>query len=111
MTALVAVAVAGWQLFDGVGQWLAAAGLPALMATVWGTFGLAEDPSRGGSPAIEVPGVVRLMLELTFFGAGFWALWSISAGGVAVVFGILVIAHYAVSWDRLAWLLGSGQRT
>lgn len=78
------------------------------MATVWGTFGLPDDPSRGGSPPVTVPGVVRLLLELAFFASGIAAFWLIGQETLAVAFGGLVLIHHVLSWDRISWLLDVG---
>lgn len=105
MATLVAVGVAGWQQFDGVAGWLAAIGLPVAMAAVWGTFAVPDDPSRGGSAPVPVPGAVRLLVEGLFFAGGVVALWSIGSTTLALVFAAVVAVHYALSWDRIVWLV------
>lgn len=105
MAALIATGVAGWQLTGGVWRWVSALVVPLLMATVWGTFNVADDPSRGGAAPVPVPGWVRLAIELGFFGVAVMTTWRAGMTTFAVVMGVAVVVHYALSWDRIVWLL------
>ena len=81
-----------------------AAGIPLISAAIWGTFAVVDDPSRSGSAPIPVPGVLRVGIEVVFFSAACWALYELDAHALAWVMGIVTVAHYAVSYDRLLWL-------
>jgi hypothetical protein len=105
IAALVALGYWGWVAHDGVLRWLLAAGLPLLAAVLWGTFAVPGDRSRSGGAPVPVPGAVRLLLELAFFGAAAWALYDAGATLLAWVLAGVVVVHYAVSYDRIAWLL------
>ncbi len=106
MAALAAFAVWGWTAHDGVWRYVWAVGLVVAAAVLWGTFAVPDDPSRSGSAPVAVPGVVRLLLELAFFALGAWAIAATGRSQLAALFGIVVIIHYAVSYDRVLWLLG-----
>ena len=103
--ALAAMAYWGGTQYVG---WLGfglAIGLPVLAAILWGTFAVPNDPSRSGQAPVPVPGVVRLLLELIFFGLTVWMLYDAGATLLSFIMGVVVIIHYALSYDRLMWLL------
>jgi len=103
--ALAAMAYWGWTQHAGWLRFGLAIGLPVLAAIVWGAFAVPNDPSRSGRAPVPVPGVVRLFLELVFFGLTVWMLYDTGAILLSIVMGVVVIIHYALSYDRIAWLL------
>ena len=105
LCALAAMAYWGWTQHAGWLRFVLAIGLPVLAAILWGTFAVPNDPSRSGQAPVPVPGVVRLMLELAFFGLAVWMLYDAGATILSSIMGIVVIIHYALSYDRMAWLL------
>lgn len=95
----------GWLQGDGWLGYGLVVGIPILAALLWGTFAVPGDPSRSGRAPVPVPGSVRLLLELSFFALATSAFF---AGGLPTfgwVFGSAVILHYALSHDRIRWLL------
>jgi hypothetical protein len=104
LAALVAIGRWGWTLV-GAGPWrvVLAVAAPLVAMTAWGLFAVPGDPSRSGRAPVPVPGVVRLLLEAAFFGAATWAA-ARERPAWAIGFGALLVAHYALSFDRLAWL-------
>ena len=62
-----------------------------------------ESPS--GHAPVPVPGLVRLSLELMFFGFAAWGLFNSGATQAAVIFGGMVLVHYGISYDRVWRLL------
>ena len=82
-------------------------GVIVLAAVVWGTFAVPEDPSRSGKAPIPVPGAVRLVIELALFAAGTWAFFAADRPLWGLALGILTVIHYALSYDRIVWLLKS----
>jgi len=95
----------GWTRGSG---WLRpglAAALPLLAMALWSAFAVPGDPSRSGKAPVPVPGWVRLALELIEFGLASWALADAWRPGWGIALGIVVVAHYALSSDRIAWLL------
>lgn len=103
--ALLALGWWGWNLADGILRFVLAVGIPVLAAVVWGTFAVPDDPSRSGKAPVRVSGIVRLLIELAFFIAATWALFSTGASTLGWIFAIAVVIHYAVSYDRILWLV------
>lgn len=105
MTALCGVGAWGWVRFDGVTGALAAFLAPLAFAVLWGVFAVPDDPSRGGTPVVAVPGWLRLALELALFTAAVVALWDGGWPMASFTLSALVLLHYGTSWDRIFWLL------
>lgn len=92
----------GWTQGNGVLRPLLAILIPLLAAAIWGIFRVPDDPGRAPVP---VPGVVRLAIELAFFGLAVWMqVTSLSPQGGSI-FAIIVLLHYTISYDRVLWLL------
>ena len=105
LCALAAVGYWGWSQHRGPLRALMAFGLPLLMAILWATLAVPGDPSRSGRAPVPVPGVVRLLLELAVFAFAAWALHAAGSLVLAIVFAAIVVVHYVVSYDRIAWLV------
>jgi hypothetical protein len=95
----------GWAQTDSWWRALYAIAVVLLTATVWGTFAVANDPSRGSDGLVQVPGIARLALELLIFGAAAYALKALGRPTLASGLTILVVLHYAWSYERVAWLI------
>ena len=95
----------GWTQHDGLARWLWTIGLPLAAIILWGTFAVPNDPSRSGQAPVPTPGTVRLILELTFFALGVIALIFSQHMTAGIVLAALVFIHYAVSYDRILWLI------
>lgn len=102
LSALFALGFWGWTQQSGVLRLVWTIGFPLVFAILWGTFRVPDDP---GKAPVAVPGIVRLLLELVFFGAAVWSLNAAGQGNWGLVFGIIVLIHYLISYDRLIWLL------
>ena len=63
-----------------------------------------DDPSRSGSAPVVTPGIIRLTIELFFFAAGVWALYDMESTNLSLIMAIVVVVHYAVSYERVQWL-------
>jgi len=79
--------------------------LPLGFAVLWGVFAVKYDPSRSGKTVVQTPGPIRLLMELSLFGAATWMTIDLGFSLVGLIFGGLVLVHYILSWDRIAWLL------
>jgi hypothetical protein len=95
----------GWSVSGGFTRFLLVWGVPLLLAIVWGTFAVPDDPSRSGRAPIPVPGVLRLLLELANFSFGVWALYSLGHPVPGLILAVLVVVHYILSYDRITWLV------
>ena len=103
---LVVAGMWGWKQTDSWLKFVLVISVPLLLATVWGVFNVPDDPSRSGNAPLIVPGLVRLLIELAFFGFGVWALYQMGYHQWSTVLAIVVLIHYLVSYDRIGWLLG-----
>ena len=101
LAGLVALGDWGWH----VARYPGAIVLPLCAAAAWGTFNVAGDPSRSGKAPVPVSGVVRLLLEAAFFAGATFALHAAGRPRVALAFAATVVVHYALSYDRVAWLV------
>jgi len=79
--------------------------LPLGFAVLWGVFAVRDDPSRSGKTVIQTPGILRLILELGLFGAAAWMMLDLDYSLIALIFGLTVLIHCIISYDRIAWLL------
>ena len=102
---LVALGWWGWNQAEGILRFVLAIGVPILAAVLWGTFAVPDDPSRSGEARVPVPGIVRLLLELAFFAFTTWSLFAMDVTTLGWIYGIAVVVHYVVSYDRVAWLV------
>ncbi len=103
--ALISYGIYGWRQADGWLRFVMAIGLPILMATVWAVFNVPHDASRSGNAPIPIPGLLRLLLELVFFAFAVWCLLESNFVKSSMVFALIVLLHYIVSYDRIRWLL------
>jgi hypothetical protein len=95
----------GWNQGTGWLRFVLAIGIPIILAAVWGTFAVPNDPSRSGTAPIVTPGVIRLTIELGIFALATWALFDIELTKLSLALGVIVVLHYALSYDRIRWLL------
>ncbi len=105
LAALGGFGALAWSLADG--WWRIVAVILALVVvmTLWGMFGVPDDPSRSGNAPVPVPGLARLGLELVILLGGGVAFYIAGYGFTGITVGALVLLHYALSVDRLIWLL------
>jgi hypothetical protein len=102
---LIAIGIWGWRQCDTWERYVLAIGLPIIAAIIWGTFAVANDPSRSGAAPVPVSGIARLGLEFLFFGFATWTLYNREYHQLGFVLGALVLVHYLISYDRIFWLL------
>lgn len=105
LSALVCVGAYGWTGFDGPTRWMTAVGFPLVFMMLWGVFAVPKDPSRSGGAPWPVSGTARLALELTLFASAVAALSLVQRPLLAAGLGVSVFVHYALSWDRITWLM------
>lgn len=107
VAALIAVGYFGWNLATGVVRFLLAFGLPIVAATAWAVFRVPGDASASGEAPVQVPGWLRLLLEIALFAFAAWGLSATGKPTLATILAVVVIIHYLVSYDRILWLLRS----
>lgn len=106
MAAMVALGCWSWMQSYGVLRIVLVTGIPLLIAILWGTFAVPNDPSRSGKAPVPVSGIVRLLLEWAVFAAATGALFAVGPTTLAWLLGGAVLIHYAISYDRILWLIG-----
>lgn len=105
MSVLVVMGLWGWENGNGWVRYVLAIGIPVVLAVIWATFAVPDDPSRSGAAPVVTPGFVRLILELLFFAVASWALYHLGHTRLCLIFSIVVVVHYLASRDRILWLL------
>ena len=105
LTVLVSTGSWGWNQSEGWLRFVLAIGIPMVLAIIWGTFAVPNDPSRSAKALVVVTGDVRLLIELGIFAFASWSLCSIGFIKLSLLLSLIVFAHYAVSYDRLKWLI------
>jgi len=110
LCALASVSIWGWKFTDGWPRLVLAIGIPILFAIIWGIFAVPNDPSRSGKAPVVTSGIIRLVIEFGFFSFATWALYDIGFKKMAFIFGIIVVLHYLLSYDRIFWLLSKKQQ-
>jgi hypothetical protein len=103
VAAVVGFGYWGFRQWEGPARWVAVVALPLLAMALWGTFRVPDDPVP--TPPVAVPGRVRLALELALFAAAVAAYLAAGARTFGWSFAALLALHYALSYDRIAWLL------
>jgi hypothetical protein len=103
LAALFGLGLWGWAAHTGLARWLWMLGLPLAAAVLWGTFRVPNDP---GPAPVAVPGLARLMVEALVLGGGVWGFYAAGRGAWALAYGVLLLIHYAASYDRVMWMLG-----
>jgi len=107
LAALFAFGYWGWNVSENWFRYLLVILAPLLGAVIWGTFAVPDDPSRSGKAPITVPGWLRLILEWGIFGLACVGLIASNSRTAALILLLLVIIHYALSVDRIRWLIKS----
>lgn len=105
LAALAAVGSFGWQRFEGALRWGGVVVLPLVLMLLWGIFAVPDDPSRSGAAPVPVSGAVRLLIEAVVFGSAIAAVGGLGQPRWAAIGAGIVVLHYALSWDRIRWLL------
>ena len=76
----------GFQSNGGVLRWLLGIGAPLVAAIAWGVWVAPASSNRLADP-------LRLVVEITLFGAGVLALWMAEQRGAAIAFGVVVLMN------------------
>ncbi|MEX1279515.1 MAG: YrdB family protein [Acidimicrobiia bacterium] len=107
LAAIAALVVWGARTIDGAWGWAVGIGAAVVGMVVWGTFRVPGDESASGEAPVAVAGPVRLGIELALFGLATWGLVAVGLTTAAWILGAAVVVHYALSWDRIGWLVGA----
>nr|WP_144896605.1 YrdB family protein [Lutibacter sp. Hel_I_33_5] len=102
--ALISLGIWGWKQSETSFKFVLAFGIPIILAIIWGVFAVPDDPSRSGAAPIITPGFIRLFIELAIFSFAVWAQNDMGWKQLSLIFGIIILAHYIISYDRILWL-------
>ncbi|MGF1626378.1 MAG: YrdB family protein [Alphaproteobacteria bacterium] len=103
---VAAFGVLPWERLEAWWKWPLVVLCPLLVMLVWGAFAVPGDRTRSGRPVpVATDGRIRLALELGLLTAGAAATWATGREAVAGLFAALIVVHYAVSYDRVRWLV------
>ena len=102
---ITSFAVWGYNQSESSARILLAILLPLGFAVLWGVFAVRNDPSRSGKTVVQTPGPIRLLLELGLFTGTTLMLLDLEYTLLGWIFGAVVLLHYIISYDRVAWLV------
>lgn len=102
--ASVGYAVQTW-LGGNVLAWIVAIGVVLLIAATWIGLRVPGDVGLPVPVTISISGRTRLLLELTITAIAAYGLWTTVSRAAGETLLTLVGVHYAVTWDRVRWLL------
>jgi len=102
LAGLFSMGVYGWHTREDTLRFIPAILLPLFAAAIWGVFRVPNDP---GPAPVAVPGWLRLVIELLFFSSATVGLYFAGFASWSALFGILFFLLYAVSYDRVLWLI------
>ena len=105
LSALFALGFRGWTQHEGILRVVMAFAIPLAAAVLWGVFSTPGDRSRSANAVVPTPGALRLVMELLFFAAAAWSFYVADHRITAFVFAGVVVLHYGLSYDRIAWLV------
>jgi hypothetical protein len=97
-----ALAYWGWVEHTDAMRYILTVGLPVVAMAIWAIFRVPGDPDEA---PVEVPGWVRLTIELGTFGLAAGLLAGATSPALGFVLIGVVLVHYALSYDRIRWLL------
>lgn len=96
----------GWHLGGGgVWSWILAIGFTLISMAIWGIFRTPGEPAGKQNPPVAIPGIARLILELALFGLAGYGVWTSGSRAAAETLLTVFALHYAVTWNRQAWLV------
>jgi anti-sigma-K factor RskA len=91
LSALAAVAYWGWSEHSGVWRWVLVVAAPLAVAILWGYTVAPKAKRRVGDPW-------RLVVELLVFGGAFAALLDADQPLLAIIFGLAIALHLALTF-------------
>ncbi len=91
----------GWTRDIGAWRYLVAIVLPVVAAILGGTFRWPHETAGSSRAPVPIPGSLRLLMEVVLFALAIWGLYDAGATLAAVIFGLVTLLHYAISYDRV----------
>ena len=91
----------GWQ-HEGILKYMLSFGTTLAAMALWGVFRVPDDP---GKATVRVHGLVRLAIEVIFFGFATAALFLMKDNKSGWLLLLIIIIHYSLSYDRVIKLV------
>lgn len=111
--AILLVSIAGglgwgiWRtLSGGSGGLVLGAAAAAATIVVWILVAAHGEPATSRLATWAVPGPLRLLIETGLIGLAAAAIWKGGSRAAAETLLTVAALHYALTWERVAWLLG-----
>ncbi len=95
------------------GEWIGWFGAVVALFSVAAIWIVCRVPGDVGLPVpltIPISGRVRLLIEFVITGIAAYGLWTTASRAAGETLLTLVGIHYAVTWDRVRWLLTTPSR-
>lgn len=105
LAALTGIGMVAFQAGEGMIGYAYSIAAVLFAAVAWGVFNVPDDPSRSGKAPVRVSGPVRLAIELAILLGGSLSFHLAGHTWIAIAHAALIALHYALSGDRLRWLL------
>jgi ABC-type phosphate transport system permease subunit len=86
-------------------RYLAAFGVPLLLAVFWYVFTASNEPDYEGRRILSIPGGARMALEVSIFLTGIWSLLVLGRAAAALGLAVGLFLHYYWSAERVTRLL------
>jgi hypothetical protein len=102
---LVAVGYSGFGQHTGIWRFLLSIGFPVITAVRWATFAVPGDPTRSSRAPVPIPGVLRMVLELSASGFTLWMLYDADSLLLGLILESITVSHYALWYNLVAWPL------
>jgi hypothetical protein len=98
----------GWHLGNGGAAGAALAVVfPLVAAVLWAVFRVPNDPSANPRAIVPVHGWLRLAMEVALIGLAAYGVWTSGSRAAAETLLTAAVIQYAVTWERIVWLLRS----
>jgi hypothetical protein len=105
LSALVSLGYWGWTRHEGALRIVLVIALPLAAAAVWGVFTTPGDRTRSPEAVVPTPGIIRLVIEALLFAGAVFALFAAGQRIPGWIFAGIVVLHYGISYERIAWLM------
>jgi hypothetical protein len=105
ITALYVFATETFARFETPINWISAVIVVVIAGAIWGVFKVPGDRTNNGNAIVPISGVLRFLLEFTFFFIAIFLLILAQRYWFTGIFGFLIFFHYLTSLDRFVWLL------
>ncbi len=94
----------GWTNHTGPYKYFWAWGLTIAVSIAWAVFRVDGDP---GNAIVSIPGWLRLLFEAVVFCFAIYFLYQLKYNLIGLIFTVVVLIHYCISYDRIYRLLGN----